>query len=460
MSIKQKITVRFSLLVAALLLLFSVFIYQTYASYRQNQMRTRLQRRAIAAQLFLTNRTEFLRTTYLTLPEQHEVLFDAANQKLFSSSGPDDYPITTDLLRAARQQETYFSYHSPAWPNDKEGVALSFVQGSARYVSVVTAYDLAGRQTAQNLRLILTFGNLLSLLVIALAGFIFARQAMSPFDGLIQQLDGATVNDFSFRLTRSQPRDEAGYLAESFNQLLGNLEQLASSQENFVAYASHELRTPLTVVKGILETSGAYDQTLTETRQSMEKALHRLEGAIDLANALLQLAEVESLKGTRLQDDINLIDSIFDTVVYFGEKYPQQQIDVQLTDEFTEQSSAMRLIGNATLLRTVLINLIDNACKYSGFQPVLVAVRVSGGSVIIDIIDQGIGIPPAQVGDVFLPMMRASNVGNIRGFGLGLTLARRIIDMHQGTLSVGPSQTGGTTATLRLPTYPIADRPA
>lgn len=455
MSIKQRITVGFSVLVATLLLLFSVFIFQTYESYRRSQMRTRLQRRALSAQLYLQNRREFQRTSYLTLPEQHEVLFDHRNQRLYASSGPDDYPVPAGLLTDARQREVYFTYASRQWDAPKEGVALSFSTGGSRYVAIVTAYDLAGRQTSRNLLFILVAGNVLSSLVIALVGFLFARRAMRPFDELIRQLDSATVNDFSFRLTKVATADEAGYLAGSFNQLLGQLQKLAISQENFVAYASHELRTPLTVVKGMLETAVAYDQTLPTARQSIKQALHRLDGAIDLANDLLRLAEVENLRPNQLEEDINLIDTILDTVAYFGEKYPHQPIELQLTDEFTEQSSAIRVVGNTTLLRTAVVNIIDNACKYSDFMPVTVRVQYEASWILIDVLDQGIGIPDAQLTDVFLPMMRAGNVGTIEGFGLGLTLAKKIVDMHRGHLRVHSTPGSGTTVSLRLPALPL-----
>ncbi|NID13600.1 sensor histidine kinase [Fibrivirga algicola] len=455
MSIKQRITVGFTILVAALLLLFSVFIYQTYESYRRSQMSTRLQRRAMLAQLYVQNKPEFLRASYLTLPEQYETLFNALNQRIYQSSGPSDYSVMPALLQKARGNEVYFTYPSRRWEDPKEGVALSFDSEGKRYVAVVTAYDLAGRQTSRNLQFILIAGNVLSLVVIGLVGFLFARRAMRPFDELIGQLNAATVNDFSFRLGHPNRTDEAGYLASSFDELLGKIGELAASQENFVAYASHELRTPLTVVKGILETSLAYDQTLPDVRLSTEKALFRLEGAIDLANALLRLAEVEGLKASQLQDDVNVVDTLFDTVAYFGEKYPQQTIDIQLTDEFTEQSSAIRILGNATLMRTALINVIDNACKYSDFKPIAVRVDYQPSWVLIDVADAGIGIPPAQLNDVFLPMMRAENVGQVRGFGLGLTLTRRIVDMHQGELTVAAGNRGGTTVLIRLPALPL-----
>lgn len=455
MSIKQRITIGFGVLVAALLLLFSFFIYQTFESYRRGLMRSRLQRRALSAQTYFLNRSEFLRTSYLALPDQHEVLIDDQNRAIYASTHPDDYPPSPERIAQARQETVYFTYETPRWPYPKEGVALSFVQGGRRYVAVVTAYDLTGRQTSRNLLFILAIGNVVSLLVIALAGFLFAQRAMRPFDQLIGQMNAATVDDFSFRLVYPPKQDEAQYLADSFNGLLNRLQKVALSQKHFIAYASHEIRTPLTVVKGLLETSIAYDQTLPDARQSMENALHRLDGAIDLANNLLNLAEVENLNPTRLLEDINVVDTVLDTVGYFHEKYPHQQLDLQLTDTFTEHSPAFRVVGNASLLRTVLINVIDNACKYSDFQPVDLRVDYQPTRVLIAVIDRGIGIPAAELSDVFLPLMRARNVGGVQGYGLGLTLARKITDLHGGELRIDSVPGQGTFVTVTLPALPV-----
>lgn len=455
MSIKQRITIGFGLLVATLLLLFSIFIYQTYESYRQSLMRNRLQRRALAGQLYFQNRLEFHKSSYLTLPDQHEFLIDSANKIIYQSSGTNDYKLTPKLLHEARQKEVYFSYHAKPWKRPKEGVALSLDIDGSKYVSVVTAYDVSGIQANESLFFILATGNVILLVIVSLASFWFARSAMRPFDGLIGQMNPAAVNDFSFRLHGSARQDEAGYLASSFNELLSRLQGLAISQEHFVSYASHEIRTPLTVVKGILETSLAYDKNMPDMQQSLEKALVRLEGAIDLANSLLRLAEVEGLQSDRLNEDINIVDTILDTISYFGEKYPGQRINFQLTDTFTENSSNIRIIGNTTLLRTVLINIFDNASKYSGQKPIDLEVDYEPSWVVIKIKDQGIGIPPSQLADIFLPMMRAGNVRSLPGFGLGLTLAKRIVDLHAGQLNAVSRDGQGTTISINLPALPL-----
>ncbi|CAG5006136.1 Adaptive-response sensory-kinase SasA [Dyadobacter sp. CECT 9275] len=456
MSIKRKITFGFGILVAALLLLFSVFIYHNYESYRKSLMRNRLQRRALAGQLFFQNRQEFHRSSYLTLPEQHQSLYDDQDKLLYSSSWKDHFKLTPKLLVEARKKEVYFQYYAKPWNAPKEGVALSFKINGRHYVSVVTAYDLTGRQASESLLFILISGNVILLVVVAFAGFWFAQRALRPFDELIGQMNPTAANDFSFRLSTEAKGDEAAYLASSFNELLARLQALAMSQEHFVSYASHEIRTPLTVVKGVLETSLAYDQNLADTRQSMEKALVRLEGAIDLANSLLHLAEVEGLQAGQLREDINIVDTVLDTMTYFGEKHPGQHIELQLTDSFTENSPAIRIMGNATLLRTVLNNILENASKYSANKPVVLIVDFDLNLVMIKVIDQGIGIPAGQLNDVFLPMMRAANVGNLPGFGLGLTIARKIIDMHQGQLTIHSVTGQGTTVGILLPTLSVS----
>ncbi|HWV29394.1 MAG TPA: HAMP domain-containing sensor histidine kinase [Dyadobacter sp.] len=443
MSIKQRITIWFGALVASLLLLFSLFIYQTYESYRQSLIRNRLQRRAVSGELYFQNRAEFHRFTYLTLPDQHETIVGPDNKIIYNSSGPDDYKLTAGLLARAREKEVFFSYAARPWNADKEGVALSFVIDGTRYVSVVTAYDVGGRQASNSLLFILVVGNIVLLVIVAFAGFWFARRSMLPFDQLIKQMNPASVNDFSFRLQSTSKADEAAYLANSFNELLGRLQTLANSQEHFVAYASHEIRTPLTVVKGILETSFAYDKALADVRTSMERALFRLEDAITLTNSLLQLAEVEGLQSVRMQQDVNIVDTILDSISYFGEKHPDQQIELTLSDIFTEKSQVIHIIGNSVLLRTVLINILDNASKYSGKKTIKLDVDLDDHEMVIAVTDQGMGIPPEQLENIFMPMMRANNVGKVPGFGLGLTIAKKIIDIHRGTLTVksGPSQT-------------------
>lgn len=134
---------------------------------------------------------------------------------------------------------------------------------------------------------------------------------------------------------------------------------------------------------------------------------------------------------------------------YFGEKHPDQQIDLVLSDAFTESSQLTHVTGSPILLRTLLINILDNASKYSGKKPIVLDVDLTGNQMTITVTDQGMGIPDKQISDIFMPMMRANNVSKIPGYGLGLTIAKKIIDIHQGTLEV-TSKTNQTSVAIRL----------
>ncbi|OJV19759.1 MAG: hypothetical protein BGO21_22115 [Dyadobacter sp. 50-39] len=123
---------------------------------------------------------------------------------------------------------------------------------------------------------------------------------------------------------------------------------------------------------------------------------------------------------------------LFTSITCFGEKRPDRQIDFQLTDSFTQQSSNLRIFGNARLLRAVMTNILDNASKYSSGQPIGLRVDLDQNWIVISFADRGMGIPEAQLEDVFLPIMRASNVGNTPGFDLGLQSLKRSLTFIRG----------------------------
>lgn len=162
---------------------------------------------------------------------------------------------------------------------------------------------------------------------------------------------------------------------------------------------------------------------------------------------------MEGLQSDRLKEYINIVNIILDTIGYFVEKYPAQQIHFQWTDTFTAYSSGIKVLGNSTLLSTVLINVLDNAHKYS--QLIDIIINFQSPFTTITISDRGISIPEKQVGDVFSSLMRAGNVGKLQGFGLGLTLAKKIIDLHEGKISIISSAGVGTTVKIQLPYVPL-----
>ncbi|RZK57154.1 MAG: HAMP domain-containing histidine kinase, partial [Hymenobacter sp.] len=287
--------------------------------------------------------------------------------------------------------------------------------------------------------------------LVLVLGLLFAWWALRPFDRLIGQLRRPAATR-PFRLQPMSAHDEAGVLAQAFNDLLARQEALAQSQQAFIAKASHELRTPLTTIKGWLETSLAYDADAASLREGIGRATQELDKLTALANGLLHLASLEGLGPGLERHPVELMDVLLDVIDVVQHQRPGQRLALAVGEGVQQQAKAPTVLGNSHLLRTALTNLVDNACKYSGGQPVALRLEMHTDQAIrLAIEDQGIGIAPADAERIFQPLTRGSNVQAISGFGIGLTLAREIVQLHQGQLRLRPRPGGGTVAEVELP---------
>jgi signal transduction histidine kinase len=197
---------------------------------------------------------------------------------------------------------------------------------------------------------------------------------MQPFDRLNAQLGEAAISDFGFRIKNFENEyNEASVLADAINQLLEKIQKLGENQKRFISYASHELRTPLTVTKGVLQTSLAYDQSEDAQKNSIQEALTQVNRAIDLSNNLLYLTEVESISSPIFMHSINILELVMDTIDVINQKYPNNSLNFKIDDSFTESEEGELVNGLFHLLRSALINVLDNACKYSNKNPYLLS---------------------------------------------------------------------------------------
>lgn len=453
MSIKQNITIAFTLVVATILVLFSLFVYYSYEDYRANLMLERLSVRAEATKKMLSSPESFKTDNFFPLAEQYEAVYDQHNDLVVATAQTSDYVPDAGFLKTVRANKKHkFSYNSPFFDFKKEGVALTYLKNGKPFVAIVTAYDLHGYNMSRTLRFSLFFGNLLALIVIGITGYFFSRRAMLPFDELIRQMDIAPVSDFGFRILQGTRQDEAASLASSFNGLLQKIKELADNQRSFISYASHELRTPLTVIKGVLETSLSYDVDKVQLQQSAQEAVNQVNHAIELSNNLMLLAEVDGLRLSVDKGDIDVTDLVMDSVSYIQRKYPSQPIELEFVqvqsagDDFQAVSE-----GIPHLLRSALNNVLDNACKYSDFKPIGIKIIEEKEMITISVSDQGIGILAEDLENIFMPMMRGKNTGNIQGFGIGLSLVKKIMDFHRGSLKIDSFTGEGTTVSIHLP---------
>lgn len=237
---------------------------------------------------------------------------------------------------------------------------------------------------------------------------------------------------------------EVAPLAETLNQLLVRIEQMLSHQRRFLANAAHELNTPLAVVK-------LQAQLVRRTRPGeWETALDQLDAGIErasrLAFQLLQLARLEPGARTPQFQTLRLDDLLREAVAAFSARAEVQGCDLGLA-----HAEVVSLVGDPHALRTLVDNLIGNALTHNP-QPVRidVSLRIASGQAVLEVSDNGTGIPGPQRERVLERFVRLSP-GDGKGSGLGLSIVHEIASLHGGTIELDDTPGGGLTARVRLP---------
>jgi two-component system OmpR family sensor kinase len=277
--------------------------------------------------------------------------------------------------------------------------------------------------------------------------------ALHPIDRITQTAGRiARAQDLDRRLPVPPTDDEVGRLVSTFNAMLERLDRLFQAQQRLGADVSHELRTPLTTIRGNVDLlrRGAADDPVERAA-----ALDAIEGEVDrmsrLVADLLLLAQAEA--GMKLEKQPVELDTLILQV------YRQAQL-MSATRFLSDERVAIHLghedqaiiEGDPDRLKQLLLNLIDNALKYTppgGY--VTISLYRDQNWVRISVEDTGIGIPPEVLPHIFDRFYRAQREGR-KGVGLGLSIARWIAEAHGGHLEVESQVGEGTTFTLWLPT--------
>lgn len=292
---------------------------------------------------------------------------------------------------------------------------------------------------------------------LALAGFggwFLARKSLAPVVVMSESARRISAENLQKRLPVANPRDELGQLATTFNELLGRLNKSFEQQRQFMADASHELRTPLTVMRTTSEVTleqphreeSEYREALTIFGEQTRQLGRLVEEMFTLARAD---AGQRMLEPSGFYLDELVVESVRAASVLGGPK----NVAIELAP--TRESP---YLGDEKLLRQMILNLLDNAVKYtqSGGQ-VSVRLAQKDSQYFITVIDTGLGISADAQPHIFERFYRADRArgrteqANCGGAGLGLSIAKWIAEAHKGSLSMQHSSNRGSTFVAMLP---------
>ncbi|HEU5374946.1 MAG TPA: HAMP domain-containing sensor histidine kinase [Ktedonobacteraceae bacterium] len=308
-------------------------------------------------------------------------------------------------------------------------------------------------QSIATTRLVLILGILAALGIAIALTLPLINLALRPLVEMERVSTRIAAGALSLRLTEPDARDEIGRLARAFNSMVARLEVAFARQKRFVADVSHELRTPLTGLGGSLE------MLLLGATNDDEEAAHRLMSGMYAEVERMQRLVADLLALTRLDEGrLKLHLTTVEVAPLLADICTQMQSQAHsqsLTYQVPPNLPALR--GDADQLRRVLLNIVENALKFTppGGCVELRAANGHQGWVTLEIQDTGAGIPPEALPHVFERFYRADpsrtrQSWQIGGSGLGLSIARELVEAHGGTIAISSSVGQGTTVTLRL----------
>ena len=295
----------------------------------------------------------------------------------------------------------------------------------------------------------LSFGLPLALAVAIVGGYLLVRRSLRPVEQIAHKAEQITQHNLSERLPIACTGDELERLSTSLNHMIGRLEDAVQNSKRFVADASHELRTPLTVLRGELENLNRDPRSDEAARDMIGSMLEEVERLTKIVEGLVALSRLDAGEAKVEWVQFDLAELATTTA---------DQMNLLAEDKgITVQSNSKQNVlveGDRARLKQVIVNLLDNAIKYtSGGGTIRLNVTRQNGHAILDIADTGIGIPAESVPHVFDRFFRVDKARSRDegGAGLGLSIVKSICTAHNAEVHVESAVGKGSRFRIRLP---------
>lgn len=313
------------------------------------------------------------------------------------------------------------------------------------YVVLVGQSLAPANESIVRLVLLLAIGVPLLVVVVGGATFVVAGRSLRPVEAIREQVARISAQDLSERVPVTPADDEVGSLARTMNDMLGRLEAAQRTQRQFVADASHELRSPITALNaGLQELADHPDPLVLPT--ACADLLAETARLDRLVGSLLMLARADEHGLPLHVEDVDL-----DDVAHRQRARLRRATGLAVGGRV----DPVRVRGNRHQLDQVIRNLVDNAERHASSQ-VHISVFADGSDAVVEVSDDGPGIPVADRERVFHRFVRLDEhrSASLGGSGLGLAIVAEVVASHGGTVGVTESEAGGARLQIRLPRDP------
>ena len=446
MTIKFKITIWYAIFLTVLLSAFSVFFYATISRllYQNNIQLLKADANQAISILKIEGDTIRLAEPYkIVATNTYFVVFDKNGSKGLESEA---LPEIVDLS-IKNETISYVSVEGQKWTvYDKaiiiNGETVGYIRVSRSLKELINTLD--------NLKLILFISVPLYITLASLGGFFLADRALRPIDYITRTARNISRGQLSKRLQMPKTEDEVGRLATTFNEMLDRLEASFKKERQFTADASHELRTPLAIIaaqteQGLASLSG--NQKNSECAEALRSIQSESKKMSYLITQLLMLYKSDEGKYELNLEDLDLNLIVEEVANEFRSLHADANPDIIFISK-----DYIKIRADQTLITRMLINLIDNAVRYTDNEgKVEIILSKDNDRVVITISDTGTGISEKDIACIFDRFYQANEARNGQGSGLGLSIVKWIVEVHNGEVSVQSTPGRGSCFTVRLP---------
>jgi heavy metal sensor kinase len=385
---------------------------------------------------------EIYRHTLLT-PRSHYIqILDRNGDLLYASQ-----TLGTTRLDWSQMPYKWIQVVTTTLPTGEE-IRMAVTQND--YVKIYVGYPLQSvNEVLNSLFVAFRYFAPLAFLISVIGGWFLAHKSLRPVDEITKAVREITAQNLTRRLPPAKVDDELGRLSAQFNDMIGRLQSSFAQVQQFSADASHELRTPLTIMRGEVEVALRGKRLNAETRELLTSLRDELVRLSSIVDGLLSLVRSDVGRHALDLSEVPLHDLLLQLLDDARKLAAPHRITVTL-----DPVEPIAVVGDPLRLRQLLLNLIDNAVKYT---PAGGSVRLSltrrAGQAVIAVSDTGIGIPADEQPRIFERFHRVHREGleSPPGSGLGLSIAKWIAEAHNGSIEVESTVGVGSTFRVLLP---------
>ena len=455
MQIRSRLTYQFTYLVSAILFVSYLIIYIFSQQNYQDKFYSRLRQKANTAAELLVNVNQvdskllriIDRANRDILYKENIMAYDTCNERIYRSNDTINFHVDVARVKEVRQKKE-IRFHQ----DDLEVLGTIFATPEGRIVVFAGAVDQYSAENAKDLKNILVALFLLFVLIVVISGWFFAGQAVDPISKVIKQVDHLSPKRLEERLESPDAEDEIGKMVNTINRLLERIENAFKFQKTFIANVSHELKNPLTKISSQLEVSLLKERKVEEYKQTIQSVLEDTQDLAAITESLLELNKI-SVSDYQAGFHVIRVDEIMWEARSLTQKLHDGYKVIIDTGFLPENEEMLEIRGDEMLLLTAIKNLMENACKFSIEKKSFVCLKIEGNTIKIMVKNLGKGIPKSDLPYIFQPFFRGENTANSKGYGIGLSLVERIINLHNGNIQVQSEINEWTEFSISLPIH-------